>query len=503
METPFVQYLHTNYVPTPDEIDYIRSDLIPHSKELMRLEALICELSTKRDRLKEYIDSHQALISVPRRLPYDILQEIFLACLPSDQNPRMDSQQAPMLLCSISSSWRKLALSFPRLWSSLAIDISLVLAQEENLTALAEWLARAGACPLSLTVSARWMFDREARNYEVLMGILEQSVSRWHNVKLEEIPAECIHRLCDMDAPELAAIEIEDKDYQNLIRPLSWNILEARRLHTFKIRIAEDLAIQRPNILPMLSHLSHLSLTTRSRWEPDGLAGPVVLSILRNLSRLSSLEVELAPWSGALAGDQIHLPALNSLAIVAFRNNAISIPVTEFLDHLVMPQLHTLRIENPGFRKAQADPWLSLSCLAERSPHIDSLTVYLGAFTNQSFAEALQLLPALEILDVTDGSDPTGTFPRTEDLLILLSNAQSHVCPSLKNLVLRRIRVLRDEILLRFLNTRLDPQHGFQPLEDLRIDCRTARPNCQPDTVPDIQPFIARGVRILLTYRDV
>ncbi|KAF9484317.1 hypothetical protein BDN70DRAFT_872825 [Pholiota conissans] len=56
-------------------------------------------------------------------LPAEILSEIFSLCLPNsrlDYNEvQPDPRSAPILLCHVSSSWRSIALSTPRLWSHL------------------------------------------------------------------------------------------------------------------------------------------------------------------------------------------------------------------------------------------------------------------------------------------------------------------------------------------------------------------------------------------------
>ncbi|KAJ7830516.1 hypothetical protein B0H14DRAFT_2201338, partial [Mycena olivaceomarginata] len=122
MESPFSHRFNTNYIPSDDEeerIQFIRGDLVSHAQELARIDERIRELAAQREPIKAYIDSHKALISHPRRLPPDIVREIFVACLPTDRNAVMSAQEAPLLLCRICSAWRTIALSTPRLWASL------------------------------------------------------------------------------------------------------------------------------------------------------------------------------------------------------------------------------------------------------------------------------------------------------------------------------------------------------------------------------------------------
>ncbi|KAF8189052.1 hypothetical protein BJ912DRAFT_806507, partial [Pholiota molesta] len=51
-------------------------------------------------------------------VPYDILFEIFVRCLPQDRFEicQPETRIAPILLCHICSSWRAIALTTPILW---------------------------------------------------------------------------------------------------------------------------------------------------------------------------------------------------------------------------------------------------------------------------------------------------------------------------------------------------------------------------------------------------
>lgn len=92
MHSPFASYLNTNFVPSDEEAQRIRADLTSHLEELERIDERIRELSAQRDKIETYIDAHRALISYPRRLPVDIVREIFVACLPADRNAVMSAQ---------------------------------------------------------------------------------------------------------------------------------------------------------------------------------------------------------------------------------------------------------------------------------------------------------------------------------------------------------------------------------------------------------------------------
>ncbi|KAJ7704793.1 hypothetical protein B0H17DRAFT_864942, partial [Mycena rosella] len=123
MPSPFASKLGTNYCPRDDEIAEIQTLLLEPTLRLQHLDAEIADLqkaidklTTERAGLDAYVDAHKALISPIRRLPLDIMEEIFVTCLPTDRNCAMSAVEAPILLGRICSAWRAISLSTPRLW---------------------------------------------------------------------------------------------------------------------------------------------------------------------------------------------------------------------------------------------------------------------------------------------------------------------------------------------------------------------------------------------------
>ncbi|KAJ7455745.1 hypothetical protein FB451DRAFT_1048763, partial [Mycena latifolia] len=114
----FRRSLHTNYVPSDSAVKGIQSHLISHHFNWrcpLRLEGLIKDLSAKRQEILNYIAAHETLTSPARQLRRDIVQEIFLACLPTHRNAVMSAKEAPLILARIYSAWQTLALSIPAL----------------------------------------------------------------------------------------------------------------------------------------------------------------------------------------------------------------------------------------------------------------------------------------------------------------------------------------------------------------------------------------------------
>ncbi|KAF8990523.1 hypothetical protein BDQ17DRAFT_367462 [Cyathus striatus] len=134
MDSPFQQYLGTNYVPTVDEAKEIQ-DLVEISGQKLRcidteigqLQRQLDLLQAKQSGIHDFAEQHRALLSPARKLTQDIVEEIFLACLPEDRNPYVNATEAPMLLTRICSSWRRIALSTPRIWSAIHIVLPNII----------------------------------------------------------------------------------------------------------------------------------------------------------------------------------------------------------------------------------------------------------------------------------------------------------------------------------------------------------------------------------------
>jgi uncharacterized small protein (DUF1192 family) len=123
MTSPFAPQLGTKYCPGDEEVLRIKALLVEPTLRLIQLDDEIAVLQEaidklvgERNKLGAYVDAHEALISPVRRLPLDILQQVFIACLPTHRNCVMSASEAPVLLGRICSSWRAISLSIPQLW---------------------------------------------------------------------------------------------------------------------------------------------------------------------------------------------------------------------------------------------------------------------------------------------------------------------------------------------------------------------------------------------------
>jgi len=130
--THHITLLSTNEPPEESEIIFIQSLLL---KSDARLASLDDEISRLRDRLKQldeerssltiYRARNRAILSPLRRMPPEVLGDIFSWTLPpirDGDRARFDLDDSPWVLTHISTRWRAIALATPSLWSRIVID---------------------------------------------------------------------------------------------------------------------------------------------------------------------------------------------------------------------------------------------------------------------------------------------------------------------------------------------------------------------------------------------
>ncbi|KAF7357914.1 hypothetical protein MVEN_00837800 [Mycena venus] len=164
-----------------------------------------------------------------RRLPLDILEQIFVACLPTHRNCVMSAQEAPVILGRICSSWRTISLATPRLWSRLHIVEPTGLESPNSLNTLRRlqrlevansWLRRSGECPLSISLNPSpdplipgpppMSPSGSHANSALFLTALIQFASRWQNIRLvgKLSALEALSRLTEHEVPLLKRLEI-------------------------------------------------------------------------------------------------------------------------------------------------------------------------------------------------------------------------------------------------------------------------------------------------------
>ncbi|KAK7001345.1 hypothetical protein R3P38DRAFT_2649398 [Favolaschia claudopus] len=507
-ESPFADRFGTNYVPTDDEIDQIKSDLLSRTAELARIDERIRELSEQRDKILAYIEPRKALISHPRRLPMDILETIFLECLPSTRNAVMSAQEAPLLVCRICSAWRTAALSMPRLWASLHIHTDFIVAKSETRTAAVEqWLNRAAASSLSLSVCVGGIWGWGAppdsdRKTEALVAVLARSSSQWQNIMFADMTRETAQALAEIEPPHLRSFRITG-DLSNLSH-LSSNFLNGQHLRSVSLCSDSDLNLV-PNLPIGWQQLTHLVVQSAQITSNDfSITISNMIPLLGRCPQLVSLHVALSterPPAGRVS--PVALPFLESFTL-PIRGVVWSQSHLRYIaDCVSMPKLRRfhLPIENV---ESELDEF-SLASVAARYPLVQDLAIHLDSFHTQALLETFRAFTALTrlVVDARAPSDPAGWGDwdsldscGTVPFLELLTDQD--VCPRLQELEIFDILKLSKHILNAFLSARV---HSTCRLKRLSLAFEEFRSNSM---IPRLSPsetrfYASQGLHISIS----
>ncbi|KAJ7771572.1 hypothetical protein B0H16DRAFT_1364181 [Mycena metata] len=470
MEAEFLDRLYTNYIPSDEEIERIQTDLTLKAAEFGRLDKLIQSLCIERDKIGAYLDSHKALISHPRRLPRDIVQEIFLACLPTDRNAVMSPTEAPVLLCRICSAWRNIAHTTPQLWASIHIPFHFVLADERRMHALDEWLQRSAACSLSLSLVGntwdhgwdRWGHSNiflSSEGLEAIHRLLIRAAPRWRCVELGSFDPSMLRQLAEVHAPGLELLKISG-DLPQMVGPADAE-LRKPELALFTGEHLRELYLCSSNPSAFKpnadwSQLTHLSISRPSSaavYTPDG-ESIHALELLQKTPRLVSFElgpnvvVESIP-------EALTLAFLRRLLILQSSN---LFALEDLFEHLWLPDLLYFALA------PHTDAGNALKCLSKNSPLVQHLFCSVPSFIcGLSDPEMFSsFFPALVHLELTESD-----LDYTDDLLRRLTPGASSpvlIYPALTELVVTNSFSLSVDVLQTFLEQRVNLSTPFRYL---------------------------------------
>ncbi|KAJ7198272.1 hypothetical protein GGX14DRAFT_325273, partial [Mycena pura] len=117
--SPCPELLVTNSVPSDVQINEIHSFIQSAEAEIsalkdhmVQVQRTLDRLESQRAELASLVKSHRGVVSTFRRLPTDILGEIFSQCL----GARAHSPKALSHLVGVCARWRAIAIASPLLW---------------------------------------------------------------------------------------------------------------------------------------------------------------------------------------------------------------------------------------------------------------------------------------------------------------------------------------------------------------------------------------------------
>ncbi|CAA7270396.1 unnamed protein product [Cyclocybe aegerita] len=398
--------------------------------------------------------SRQTLKAVPqvaeamRRVPFDILCDIALYALPN--HPRPFQNAAPLSFCQVSSDWRMAALSTPKLWSTLFLEVRDIEELKIYEKRVIEWFRRAKSRPLSFYIYFESSDDIiDAKDSVPLM--LESWSCLMPQVRQLGIGADwtvdILHHFCN----------------------LSWELPTLEYLDFFNSAVYgyNEPGLYSDATIPFVAALRHRT--------------PKLLSVAVNDVFITVAGGEkLLPWSQLtqvmqvgefLVGDglpEAPVPRLVHTQLTDLKLRlrlASSFSILDILNLVEMPHLRSLALghrSDPAASDPPPPPPSSISCLK----HVQSLSIDHGWSANPEYvADILHATMKLRNLQLEH-------FSALED--VILKAMCEPILPHLKTLRISATNI-----------TYYSPD-AFDP----QLFADMLRSRCGQDTLHDVRVFI-------------
>ncbi|THU96188.1 hypothetical protein K435DRAFT_858789 [Dendrothele bispora CBS 962.96] len=334
-----------------------------------------------------------------RRIPNEILAEIFVASLPysSVYHCPTSVDKTPLKFMSVCKNWKRVALSTPELWCRAYVCISgLELTEVEFLEGQTRgidmWLQRSGGLPLSLSIDVDYQnWDTDPRCSDLLAQFLERWCSRWRALDLtlkSHTLMELMKAVPREDMSKLEALSIrkgaffgEDPQFNDSLNHfLALGSLRALHLYDY------DTFDHRASALGFRwEQLTELTLAPISRGEGPTLTLLTALDILSCAKSLRSCTMKLTSGEDAIVQNRtqpaITLPFLHTLDLYLFVINQGGVSyanqddAVQVFNRLITPSLKILTIGSPitGIPFSAHIPFLCL--LSQPSVKIETLNI--------------------------------------------------------------------------------------------------------------------------------
>lgn len=362
---------------------------------MSRLNDILDGLTRERDTARAAKLSYQALLSPVRRLLPEIIQTIFIYCLPTDRNSDMRPTEASILLGHICRHWRTLALATPEIWSALHI-VSQKYGQcsfsrlEQRRQGIETFLACSGTVPLNISLvgTLERGTPKELDAFEHLLRGIRPFIYKLKHLEIDA-PSKVFTLLDDLtgrDVPLLETLSVIELNHHYIAEtsPSPKFAADAPRLYSFTSR-SNSVNFRIPT-LPW-SQIRYLFLETLS-YSSALRPRQEFLPLFRLCSNLESftykipLESHLESWSYLTTEERqvvIVLPHLRTLCIAT--------------NHHHSTVLDTLpRLDTPALKSIE----FIVKCDATEQEQLSRLNKFLQGFTYHLYNLKLQNITSEE-----------------------------------------------------------------------------------------------------------
>jgi hypothetical protein len=365
----------------------------------------------------------------------EILQEIFIHCLPVTFNTVMNSSEPPLVLGRVCRQWRYVAYATPTLWSAIHVAVPLdspfarTCSHAVRAQAIVSWLSRAGIRPLSISLSAPycWVSEDQAKDSTVwfFLDIIGPFLPRCRSIHISfhnRVWQSFLEKYFTGNFLFLNHLDLDagtnnwaNEGISNKLKQIFLD--KAPGLRMVSLMNYGSQAIRLPLPWQQLTILKLCDETTRSGWDresafliPDAL---LLLSWCPSLvfCNISLSEPGISHSHGTASSSMITLQSLIGFSVQC------DIDPKPFFSHLNTPSLRYIhyRQEAPAWAGAELDGTDKALHAALRPfiqrviQPIEELQMVATYLTQDDVILCLELFPGLKRLSLSDFGDTLGS----------------------------------------------------------------------------------------------
>ena len=213
MDHPARRIRSTNAVLPASEISSVRNRLSDAKTDLTYLSiqimaassAVLEQLLDRRAELTAEIEAYQITLAPHKKLPPEILAEIFRYCVPCPVYLPPKLHEAPLLLCQICSFWRSVALHTPTLWNN--IEARCYISYDRLLEMVKTWFSRSGTfAPLAIDIGPYRWCRRSFLVPELVDELIIPYINRFRKISIS-LPTTLLQPLLRLPTGSAALLE--------------------------------------------------------------------------------------------------------------------------------------------------------------------------------------------------------------------------------------------------------------------------------------------------------
>ncbi|KAK7047448.1 hypothetical protein VNI00_006679 [Paramarasmius palmivorus] len=371
------------------------------SNQILQMETSLKALREEQTRLRGIAKTYKQILHPIRRLPPEILREIFQLVERADHRfvtldgsvkrsflrNTLSSSRFPWILGQVSHLWREVALSCMDLWSNIGFELPDTTFSQEALARMVAQLMlqiqRSGTQPLSIHMKSHHKLS--ACN-PLLVTICAHS-TRWENLYL---------RLAQ-DGP--GALQL----LGTMIKGNIPNLQRLRLVSNTEAGIPDNTVCDAFSIAPQLHRVIIFDSPGFSRYLRIGwnqmthayVNVPEVEELSSTLKRLHNVRYLSLMYQkrDIFDGPPVTLPHLRTLFIIIRPSKDHTVGVNTLLERLFTPNLHDLRLSIKGTKAGSFPQFLTRSVATLRN-----FSLKAEELTSRTVIQLLECVPGLESL---------------------------------------------------------------------------------------------------------